>query len=167
MNAYEQQDGTIAEDTLGELVETSCMVDVFGDDYYMENDSYVSYPGLLNGDKEYTANENSIVRARFVEEIVCGDMIFATMGLAKEDTQENIQNFLKGAIAYDMMTPVEKAAYAAQNADAAKEYALYLGFENAIIRAGTSDVTMDALAGLSTIQSVFAVSQLAYLLALP
>ena len=54
-----------------------------------------------------------------------------------------------------MMTLDEKAAYAAQNADSAKEYALYLAFENALIRSGTENVTLEALAGLSDIQAAF------------
>ena len=132
----------------------SCMVDEFGDDFYKKNGNFVSYPNLLNGTEGYTANEDSIVRARFVEEIVCGTMIFAAMGLQKPTSE--IPSFLEGVIAYDMMTPVQKAAYAANNADKAKEYALYLGFENAIIRSGTESVTVEAFANLANFQSQFA-----------
>ena len=149
----------------------SCMVDVFGDDYYSKDGSFVEYPGLLTGTEGYTANKSSIVRDRFVEEIICGDMIFNAMGLRKQDTQENMRNFLYGgkvynddgseayegvgAVAYDMMTLTDKASYAAQNAGAAKEYALYLAFENSLIRSGTENVTMDALAGLADIKNAF------------
>ena len=203
MNAYEEADGTVVADTLGELVDiiytpvnaflkalpndlmaslsdedkaayadaqfyfadsghVSCMVDVFGDDYYSANGSYVSYPGLLNGTEGYVANKDSIVRARFVEEIVCGNMIFAAMGMAKDNTPENIRNFLFGTgdlcgvIAYDMMTPVEKATYAATvSADSAKEYALYLAFENSMILSGTENITLHSLAGLRNIRTAF------------
>lgn len=136
----------------------SCMVDVFGDDYYSKDGSFVEYPGLLTGTEGYTANYNSIVRDRFVEEIVYGDMIFAALGMAPEGepTPEDIDNFLQGAVPYDMMTLTEKAMYAAQNAEDAKAFALYLAFENSLIRSGTESVTMESLAGLSDIEAVFA-----------
>ena len=202
MNAYENSNGTVDKDTLGGLVEiiytpvnrflknlpaelageysdadfffaeaghVSCMIDVFGDDFYVEPSTY---PGLLNGTENYTPNTNSIVRQRFVEEVVCGDMLFSALGLKKANNQTNILNFLNGGsvvntdgteayngcgvIAYDKMTTVEKAAYAAQNATAAKEYALYLAFENTLIRSGTENVTIHALANLANIFNVFA-----------
>ena len=196
MNAYEEQNGEVKKDTLGELVEiiytpmndflealptelmasksaedqakyenakfyyaeaphVSCMVDVFGDDFYTKNNKTVTYPGLLNGTEGYTANLSSIVRARFVEEIVCGDMIFAALGMDKEYSQDTVKNFMKGAAAYDMMTPVQKALAAISDANAAKEYALYLAFENAMIRSGTQNITLHSLATLSDIGGVF------------
>ena len=130
----------------------SCMVDVFGNDFYNGTPDG-KYPGLLNGTEGYTPNENSIVRARFVEEIVCGDQMFAAMGMKKDKSV--IPSFLAGVTAYDMMTPVQKAAFAAQNAGTAKEYALYLAFENSLIRSGPENITMHSIENLGNIGSIF------------
>lgn len=171
---YEEANFYLSED-----VSVSCMVDVFGDDFYKDaNGNFVTYPGPLEGDEEYTANTSSVVRNRFVEEIACGDLLFAAfdkMGgspkMQKKNTQTNINNFLYGGEVesvdgskyngcgvayYDLMTDTEKAAYAATNSVAAKEYALYLAFEYSIILSGTKNVTLEALANLSNAATIFA-----------
>lgn len=132
----------------------SCMVDVYGDDFYTEADGdAITYPGLLDGTKDYKANEKSVVRARFVEEVLYGGFMFAAMGRTAQDS--TIDAFLKGVIAYDMMTPAQKAAFAANDADRATDYALYLAFENSLIRSGTENITMSSLVGLSDIGGIF------------
>ena len=133
----------------------SCMVDVFGDDYYTKNNNTVKYPGLLNGTEGYTANLNSIVRDRFVEEIVFGDMMFAMLGIDLRGIY-TVETFEAAVAAYELMTPVERAAFIADgNADIAKTYALYLAFENGLIRSGTEDITLHSLACLADIGNLF------------
>ena len=127
-----------------------CLVSVFGDDFYKDCDNYVAYPGLLKGSEGYTANTNSTVRKRFVENIVYGQTfdMMASFGVV-DVTLEQI-------VAYDMMTPTQKAAFAATNSAVAKSCALYLAFENATIKAGKGTVTLDSLAALGqNLTSVF------------
>jgi len=123
----------------------SCMVDVFGDDFYKKDGAYVKYSGLLNGNEGYTANNGSTVRDRFIDNIVRGQVfdLMNSMGIGVDDTIS-----VQEIAAYDMMTPAAKAAYAAQNSTKAKSIALYLAFENATIEAGKGTVTMDSLAAL-------------------
>lgn len=175
---YEEANFYLSKD-----VYVSCMVDVFGDDFYKDADgNFVTYPGPLDGTEGYTPNKNSVVRDRFVEEIACGSLIFASMDLLPPDPENptpkmqkknysaNVKNFLYGgevegvdgykyngigAANYDLLTDTQKAAYAAENPLAAKEYALYLAFEYSLILSGTENVTMDALANLSNIQTIF------------
>ena len=127
-----------------EAESVECLVSTFGDDFYTDDNGYVAYPGLLNGTEEYTANANSVVRDRFVANIVRGqtfDML-ASFGVLDTITVDQIA-------AYDLMTPVEKAAFAAKYPDIAKSIALYLAFENATIKAGKGTVTMESLAALN------------------
>lgn len=162
----------------------SCMVDVFGDDYYRDaNGNFVEYKGLLNeaydgkvnSSEGYTANVGGVVRERFAEEILKskeeGGYFFPNVGIKK--TANDIRPFLYGGevtftvngksvventcgvIAYDMMTPVQKVIYAASNPNSAQEYGYYLAFENALIVSGTKNITMDSLAGLGDIAKEF------------
>ena len=189
MNAYKSENGKVEDGTLGQLVEAiygpvnslleqlcqemnaahedaefffanadyvSCMVDVFGDDFYKSGNSYVKYPGLLKGGEDYTANTNSIVRDRFVQEILTGDYLSGAMGVP---AGTDLNAFEAGAAAYDLMTGTEKAAYAAQNSEAAKQYAMYLGFENALIRSGTENITIASLRSLSNTDNLLASAQ--------
>ena len=189
MNAYKSENGKVEDGTLGQLVEAiygpvnslleqlcqemnaahedaefffanadyvSCMVDVFGDDFYKSGNSYVKYPGLLKGGEDYTANANSIVRDRFVQEILTGDYLSGAMGVP---AGTDLNAFEAGAAAYDLMTGTEKAAYAAQDSEAAKQYAMYLGFENALIRSGTENITIASLRSLSNTDNLLASAQ--------
>ncbi|MBR2422012.1 MAG: hypothetical protein IKB09_06630, partial [Oscillospiraceae bacterium] len=165
-----------------------CMVEVFGDDFYMDaENAFVKYPGLLTGTEEqqtYQANIGSVVRDRFVDEIVYGDMLFAKLGINIPDNQK--ATFYQNAVGYDMMAPKDKALFminalseaeakakaATEGADEAtiaaavkqateaatdtvKSLALYLALENALIRAGTKNVTMHSLSNLGEIESAF------------
>ena len=151
-----------------------CMVEVFGEDFYKNGDNYVTpYPGLLNGNEGYTGNAGSTVRDRFVENIVKGQTFGLINEIAKNRTDLAVATDLtvEEIMAYDIMTPTEKAAYAAAEAtkkqrveqagngtvypNRALSCALYLAFENASIAAGKGTVTLNSLAALDDLEGAF------------
>ncbi len=123
----------------------SCMVDVYGGDFYKNAEGeYVEYNGFLDGTEGYTANLNSTVRDRFIDNIVKGETFALINSFSAVDTSITIEEIAN----YDMMTPSEKAAYAATNVTKAKSIAIYLAFEKATIEAGRGTVTIESLAAL-------------------
>ncbi|MBR5260103.1 MAG: S-layer homology domain-containing protein [Eggerthellaceae bacterium] len=151
---YLQASGKYQDATFyyAEADSVDCLVNEFGGDFYKDENGYVAYPGLLNGGEGLVANSKSVVRDRFVAEIVRG----LTFGLVADNGIEVDRSITVADIAaYDAMTPVEKAAYAAQNQLKAKSIALYLAFENATVRSGKHNISMDSLAALEGMEGPF------------
>lgn len=91
---------------------------------------------LVSEYKNEIYNTESVIRARFVTEVV--NTVFAQMpgmGLVKIS--------LADVVAYEAMTAAQKVAYAAQNTAKATSIAVYLAFEQAIL-ASTDLEVLDA-----------------------
>ena len=128
------------------------LANVFGDDFYKDSDgNYVKYPGALTGNEGYTGNEASVVRQRLFEGIFEGQAFDILQGaeLITEEARNSVT--LADIYAYELKTPGEKAAYAAENADKAMAIALYLAMEKAHIDGGKSKVMMTALGALGNL----------------
>lgn len=125
-----------------------CLVDVFGDDFYKnkETGEYIKYNGLLSGGENYDVNVKSTIRSRFIENIVGGMTFDMIQNITPVDRNITIEEIA----AYELMTPDQKAMYAATNSRRATSIALYLAFESATIKAGKGNVTLDSLAALNT-----------------
>ena len=131
-----------------------CLIKVFGDDFYTdENGAYVKYPGNLKGDEGYTGNVNSVVRERLFEGIFKGQTfdILISSGMVSEEARNAVT--LADVVEYELKTPAQKAAYIAENTDKAMAIALYLAMEQAHIEGGKDKIMMSALGALGNLDA--------------
>ena len=105
---------------------------------------------------ELINNVDSVVRSRFVEEIVGTaakpGMVWGLMaGVELVEGITLVPVTLNEIKAYEALGVTEQAAYAAQNKQKALSIAVYLAFEDAIIASKDASVTLDSVLGLGNL----------------
>ena len=136
----------------------SCNVDTYGDDFYLKdaNGNYV-----LNANGTKAANEKSVIRNRFVSDLVGTQDSYGMIWemLSKVELIEGVRCVpvtFSEILAYEAMSDVEKAQYAAADVAKAASCAAYLAIEKAVIVAGKSaPIKVDALFSISSGLNVF------------
>ena len=127
-----------------------CMVEVYGQDFYLEDG---------------TPNPDSIIRDRFVESIVGynddGEWVTGTVwGLLKDVSfagNKLVPVTFQEIMDYEKMNDAEKAEFAVTNAVKVISISVYLAVEKAIIESRDSSVSLDAILGLGNLgPSLFA-----------
>ena len=136
-----------------EVASVACMVEVYGNDFYFDEEgNSVIYDEKDNYEQgTLTCNRNSLTRKRFFSDVM--GTVRKMHGNSFNGITLDYSITLEDVLKYEEMTLQDQANYAAANSAKALTIAVYLAYEEAHIIAGKeAPVTLEAVMGLGDIK---------------